>query len=174
MANPFINNKNKFQDILGYIPSDVFLEIAWEQLVIYLGYSPLLESNRKEKGEVGDSNAVYPTPKPVISVEELKINGSIINEFEIYKNSIEFKYPKNISHKEFSFEPYELNQYRLNFTAGYVESELPISFYLAGALLTEIYTADKELTSYSIDTISESYAANSQVNKLINILGPLK
>lgn len=174
MSNPFIENKEKIKSLSGGItPSDEQLQLAWEMMVEYLGYNPVLAERHDRDREVGDSNRLYTKAKPIVEVIELKVNGAIVETEYNEKNYIKYKCGKNIDYKEFSFEPYELNKVECKYKAGYEAKDLPMVFYMFAALYIGFISDTDNLSSYSIDTISESYRSQSEiVNKFVNLLEP--
>lgn len=172
MSNPFIENKDKIESLSGgTTPSDEQLQLAWEMMVEYLGYDPVLAERHDRDREVGDSNRLYTKAKPITEVIELKVNGAVIEHEYIEKNYIKYKYRKNTDYKEFSFEPYELNKVDCKYKAGYEAENLPMAFYMFAALYIGFISDTDNLSSYSIDTISESYRSQSEiVNKFVNLL----
>lgn len=175
MSNPFIVNKHKIINLLGWgiPPSDEELQLAWEMLVEYLGYDPILAERHERDREVGDSNRLYTKAIPITEVEYIKVN-SVNAEIEyIEKNYIKFIYIRNTAYKEFPYPPYELNKVECKYSAGYPIDELPMVFYMFAALYLSFITDASGLASYSIDTISESYRSQSEiVNNFIMLLNP--
>lgn len=176
MSNPFIKNKNIIADLSGLIaPSDTLLFLAWEQLINYLGYDPIIQDRIDRDVEVGDSNRLYTVARPITKVNKLLVNGREAPIEFIEPTFIKYTYVRNSTYREFPYLPYALNKVYCEYEAGYEEDELPYAFYMFAALYTQFIADNNDLASYSIDTVSMSYRDHAEtVNKFMNLLNPFR
>lgn len=171
--NIFVEHSEIIEEIVGYTPTSLQLNIAWEQFIAILGYNPIKQA-RIEYGEVGDSGIIYPKARPVIEVNLLELQGQINDNYRLNDTYIDIFDNHDNCWNKFPFDPYHLAKYKLDYVAGYDLEEIPYTFYLVAGILLDLNTTEKELKSYSIDTITEVYADNSQVNKIYSMLAPYR
>lgn len=171
-------DKNKFIEITGMEISPIKLKLAWEMLIYYLGYDPI-EQERVENIK-NMSSKVFFKYEPFKKIEYLKLNGNIIDDKYIsYTGTyIDISLVCSLNMHMYLNYPYINNQSQeieISYIAGFKQEEIPMTFYLACKEFLDIANNQgKELSSYSIDTIKETYIAVDRNKKIRELIGKYK
>lgn len=177
MSNPLLDKENK-DIILDQLEmednptTDFILNAAWEYIVNYMGYDPMLAA-RKEYLKGNGTDRLYLMCRPVVSIEKLVIEDKeVVAEFTD-------RYIKVFTNK--NYEKYELptmynhsvtSDITVEYTAGY--TNLPSLLLMACisliSSLQDVSSGDNKLKSYKINTIAYTFKEFTEKNQEFNDL----
>ena len=152
----------------GVVITPVEAEVISELITNYLGYK-LIESEREQTSSY--SNIVefwYPN---VTSVSKVLYGDTEIKNYKFTDTQLGLpRIDRDGGYFNFPYESEE-KEVKVNYVAGYKESEIPSSVYLAGVEFLGIMNGStRTLTSYGIDSIKETYSSN-EFKKIDLLLG---
>lgn len=168
-------NKEDYEKITSEEISEENLKLAWELIKNYLGYDPSYQ-NRFEYIETKSTKIflkyaplkeirLFTVDNKEIEIEHLIIRENYIDISNLFKKRLyDFYY--------FPYNCVKLFKIEIDYEAGFEVEEIPTTFYLAGReLLKLILDEGREKTSYSIDTIKETYATIDRKSRIYSLIG---
>ncbi|GAG65906.1 unnamed protein product [marine sediment metagenome] len=174
LLDPFI--KLKVEEICGEMPSDLWLDIAWESLNKLVGYELDFDSKTDIRSGNG-KDIIYLTKRPVKEITEIKINNRdrVISEFEIYEGI-------GIRNKLGCFDVgigkcfpiskmgsyTETDCVEITYNAGYDETDFPNDLIFAACFIIQAKKQSSSdagtLKSYKISDISYTWKSQEELN----------
>jgi len=171
--------QTKIESLLGYIPSDEWLDVAWSFLKNILGYDPSFGS-KLDKKYGNNSDVLYLTSRPVKTLNSVTISESVkdINDFDIkderaveYLTSKFYKNPVCQSVSLIGLTPrYRTDRIIVDYDAGYTAEEFPDDMlYAVIRMVTSLtQTIDKgHVEQYKIDELSYKLKSDMVFKKSI-------
>ena len=170
----------KMLEILGFTPTTLWTDIAWERLCELVGYD-LSESEVKEVFQGGnDDKILYLVKRPVTAISKITFNAieQNSNSYGIYKErGVNFSriLPQNTRY------PYGMsgicnnNEIIVEYTGGFTEETFPNLLIMVACDLIntlQMQTGQEgNLSSYKISDISYTWKSNAEITgKFDNIL----
>jgi hypothetical protein len=162
----------KMLEILGFAPTTLWTDIAWERLCELVGYD-LSESEVKEVFQGGiDDKILYLVKRPVTSISKITFNNieQTSNSYGIYKErAVNFSriLPQNTRY------PYGMsgicnnNEIIVEYTGGFTVDTFPNLLIMVACDLIntlQLQTGEEgNLSSYKISDISYSWKSNAEI-----------
>lgn len=168
-------DKDKYKSLTSDDESEVNLKLAWELIINYLGYNPIYQ-HRFENIET-KSTKIFLKYGPVKEIKMFKVDGKEIEieDLDIRENYIDISNLFRQRLYDFYYFPYNCVKpfkIEIDYEAGFYGNEIPETFYFAAKeLLKSILDEGRELTSYSIDTIKETYATVDRKSRIYTLIG---
>ena len=178
MANLLLDPaiKTKITEICGELPSDLWLDIAWETLNKLVGYE-LDFWSKTDSREGNGKNIIYLTKRPVKEITEIKINNMdrALEGFEIYegigvKNKLGC-FDVGIGQ---CFPIVRMGRYTVTdnieiiYNAGYDETDFPNDLIFAACYIIQskkqMASDAGTLKSYKISDISYTWKSQEELN----------
>lgn len=178
MANLLLNPaiKIKIEEICGELPSDLWLDIAWETLNKLVGYE-LDFGSKTDLREGNGKNIIYLTKRPVKEITEIKINNMYraLEGFEIYEEiGVRNKlgcFDVGIGQ---CFPIVKMGRYTVTdnieimYNAGYDETDFPNDLIFAACYIIQskkqMASDAGTLKSYKISDISYTWKSQEELN----------
>lgn len=178
MANLLLDMDIKFkiEEICGELPSDLWLDIAWESLNKLVGYELDLGSKTDIKEGTG-KDIIYLSKRPITEITEIKINNfdRALEEFEIYENigvrnklgcfdiGIGQCFP-SIKMGRYT----ETDNVEISYNAGYDKDNFPNDLIFAACFIIQSKKQSSSdagiLKSYKISDISYTWKSQEELN----------
>lgn len=170
----------KMLEILGFKPTTLWVDIAWERLCELVGYN-LSGGTTKEVFQGGiDDKILYLVKRPVVSIEKITINNSEQprTSYGIFKErGVNFRgiIPQNTAYPYGMSDICNLNEIIVEYKGGFTVATFPNSLIMVACDLIntlQLQTGEEgNLSSYKISDIAYQWKSNAEITgKFDNIL----
>lgn len=172
--------KTNITELIGKTPSDLKLDLVWDQLKEELGYE-LDVDDRTEKLEGTDDRILYLKNRPVNSLVSAFVNDTEedVGNFEVYEGrGIEYLdgiFGTSGLRITNTLDDYPAPIYKVTYNSGYSASNFPSSLIFASSLIYNLMefnlSSKADLESYKIQKISYKFKdQEKQTKKISDIL----
>ena len=170
----------KITEICGSVPSNLWLDIAWERLCELVDYDLSLGTTKQAFNGGIDDRVLYLVKRPVVSIEKITFNNNeqSSNTYGIFKErGVNFKgiIPQNTAYPYGMSDICNLNEIIVEYTGGFTKDTFPNTLILVACDLIETLKSqvgeEGNLSAYRINDISYNWKSNAEINgKFNNIL----
>ena len=170
----------KITEINGSVPSNLWLDIAWERLCELVGYDLSYGATKQAFNGGIDDSILYLVKRPVVSIEKITFNNNeqSSNTYGIFKErGVNFRgiIPQNTAYPYGMSDICNLNEIIVEYTGGFTKETFPNTLILVACDLIETLKSqvgeEGNLSAYRINDISYTWKSNAEINgKFNNIL----
>lgn len=163
----------KITEINGSVPSNLWLDIAWERLCELVGYDLSYGATKQAFNGGIDDRVLYLVKRPVTAINKITFNNTeqTTNSYGIYREiAVRFdRYlPQNTRY------PYGMsgicnnNEIIVEYTGGFTKDNFPNTLILVACDLIQTLQMqvgeEGNLSAYRINDISYTWKANAAIN----------
>ena len=170
----------KITEINGSVPSNLWLDIAWERLCELVGYDLSYGATKQAFNGGIDDSILYLVKRPVVSIEKITFNNNeqSSNTYGIFKErGVNFRgiIPQNTAYPYGMSDICNLNEIIVEYTGGFTVATFPnLLIMVACDLINTLQMQTGEegnLSAYRINDISYTWKSNAEITgKFDNIL----
>ena len=169
--------RNKILTLVETVPTDLWLDIAWERLCELVGYD-LSEGAKVEIFEGGiDNRKLYLSKRPLTTITSVKINNVVLENTNYSNyNGIAVRFNQVIPQN--TRQPFGMsgicnsNEIIVDYIAGYTAETFPNTLLLVASDLLETLQSsigeEGNLSAYRINDISYTWKSQAEITGKFN------